>query len=192
MGNSQSSASASCHWQDLHPSQFQSNFWGSRCYYLVLLGQQMVLSIKSQTFHVCLSLLFLHPTLELCPLHWNLLLWFFCQRPFSVSLVVSALCWKLVLFQHFLYDIYQTFVWWFSKAISLRIVSCRMAQSNVKFMAEVHHFLGSEGSSIFCYYLVWTAKSSQYIVFQKLNDYWVIFLSAWGGFNPLGEVVCCC
>ena len=29
----------------------------------------------------------------------------------------------------------------------------------------------SESSSIVCYYLVRTAKSSQYIVFQKLNDY---------------------
>ena len=94
-----------------------------------------------------------------------------------------------VFFQHFIYDVDEAFVGWFSQAITLRVVRCRVAQGNVEFMAEVDHLFGFEGSSIFSDDFLRAAKSRKDIVLKEYDNSGVIGLPTWGGLNPLGEIV---
>ena len=64
-----------------------------------------------------------------------------------------------------------------------------MAQSNVKFMAEVDHFFGFEGNSIVSDDFLRETKSGKDIVLKESDNSGVIGLVTWDGFNPLGEIV---
>ena len=67
-----------------------------------------------------------------------------------------------------------------------------MAQGNVKFMAEVDHLFGFEGSSIVSDDFLRAAKSRKDIVFKQSDNSGVIGLPTWDGLNPLGEIVGAC
>ena len=67
-----------------------------------------------------------------------------------------------------------------------------MAQGNVKFMAEVDHLLGFEGSSVVSDDLLRAAKYGKDISLKELDNSGFIGFPTWDGFNPLGEIVSGC
>ena len=95
----------------------------------------------------------------------------------------------LVLFQHFLYDVDEALVGRFGQAIALRVIGCRVAQGNMKFVAKTNHLFGFKGSSVVSDDFLRAAKSRKDIALKELDNDGVIGLSAWDGLNPLGEIV---
>ena len=64
-----------------------------------------------------------------------------------------------------------------------------MAQGNVKFMVEVDHLFGFEGSSVVSDDFLRAAKSGKDISLKELDNGGVVGLSTWNGFNPLSEII---